>query len=305
MSRRYFSAQLREELMKKTSMIVFGIVAQTFLLVGGRAAADTIVFADATGSVINSQVAVAGTSYNADWYLPSGTPQGFMLLQHGFSRGCGNLRNTSINIMRQGVMLLCLNASMSGGNPSLGAALGDLMANRSLTPPNGKPLPLRYIVGGHSAGGHFASAVGKRLVERGYAQFAGAVLADPVAAGGFTDNLNAISAGGSRPVLAITANASACNSLNNANGALRGLGNPFVGVQLTRLSTHNDVEGGNGDIVAQLACGFPQSINIGYMQVLSAAWARDLAYGTYTATYYPGGSYLQTLISQGRAKKIK
>mgnify|MGYP000562736213 CR=1 FL=1 len=39
------------------------------------------------------------------------------------------------------------------------------------------------IVGGHSAGGHFASAVGARLAQVGYPYLKGAVLFDPVAAG--------------------------------------------------------------------------------------------------------------------------
>ena len=60
----------------------------------------------------------------------------------------------------------------------------------------------------------------------------GAVLFDPVAADGFSANLKAISAGGSRPVLSVAARPSVINLSNNSFGALKDLSNTFVGVQL-------------------------------------------------------------------------
>ncbi len=268
-------------------------------------AADTVVYQDSQGQVVNSQLTLGGTSYNVDWFLPTSNATTLMTWQHGFSRGCGNLRNTGINIMHQGIMLLCLNADMQGGNPTLGAALGDALVDRVLTPPAPASLPERYIVSGHSAGGHFASEVGRRIVDRGYGNFLGAILFDPVAAGGFTDNLNAISGDAARAVYAITAIGSPCNSFNNAEGALTGLPNPFVGLYLTTNSSHVDVEDGNTDTLMQITCGFVQSFNVTYLQTLSAAWARDLAIGTRTADYYPGGSYVSSLISEGRAQFLK
>lgn len=268
-------------------------------------AADTVVYQDSQGQVINSQLTVGGSSYNVDWFVPTTSATTLMTFQHGFSRGCGNIRNTGINVMHQGVMLLCLNADMQGGNPGLGAALGDALVDRVINPPAPASLPARYIVSGHSAGGHFASAVGRRIVERGYGDFVGAILFDPVAAGGFTENLNAISASGTRAVYAITAIGSPCNSFSNAEGALTGLPNPFVGLYLTTNSSHVDVEDGNTDTLMQITCGFVQSFNVTYLQTLSGAWAKDLSNGTTTADYYPGGSYVSSLISQGRAEFLK
>ncbi|MER6175183.1 hypothetical protein [Streptosporangium sp. NPDC001681] len=43
-----------------------------------------------------------------------------------------------------------MDADMSNGNPALGNRLG----SRAITPPNGRALPVNYVVGGHSAGGH-------------------------------------------------------------------------------------------------------------------------------------------------------
>jgi pimeloyl-ACP methyl ester carboxylesterase len=254
-------------------------------------------FSSSLGQCINTQLTVGGTSYNVDWYLPNAAASGLMTLQHGFSRGCGNLRNTSKAIMEKGVMVLCLNADVSGGNPTLGQALGETLNARNLTPPQGKPLPVTYIVGGHSAGGHFATAVGARLAALGYPALAGTILFDPVASGGFTDNLEAISASGSRPVLVVAARPSAANLFNNAFGALQQIANPYVGLQLVWSgyffgipyggSCHTDVEGENGDIVGNLAAGCtPDSTQVARLRDFGSNWARDLATGTRTAAYY-------------------
>ncbi|WP_426572128.1 alpha/beta hydrolase [Aquihabitans sp. McL0605] len=254
-------------------------------------------FSSTAGTCVNSQLTVAGTSYSVDWYLPNGTATGLMLLQHGFSRGCGNLRSTSKAVMAKGVMVLCLNADMSGGNPALGNALGDLLASRALTPPAGKALPVGYIVGGHSAGGHFASVVGARLAARNYAGLKGAVLFDAVAGSGFSANLQAISAGGTRPVLEIAARPGAINLNNNSFGALKDLPNTFVGVQLVWSgfffgipyggSCHTDVEGENGDAIGNTAAlCVPNSTVVARLRDLGSTWAKDLAAGTRTTGYW-------------------
>lgn len=289
----------------KKSAIGLALSVATFALAGR--AADIVVYQDATGKVLNTQTTVAGTSWNADWYLPDATPIGLMTVQHGFSRGCGNLRDVSINLMHQGIMVMCLNAPMSGGNPSLGQALGDLIADGKLLPPDNRPLPTKFVVGGHSAGGHFASVVGKRLADRGAAGFKGAVLFDPVAASGFTDNLIGISAGGTRGVFALTSNSNLCNQFNNAHGALRTISNPFTGVQLTRKSTHVDSEGYNTDFLGYSAClqASPNGTNIQIVKDMSGVWAADLLNGTRNPDHYPGGNYITTHQKWGNLKPIK
>lgn len=291
--------------------LLHGLVMAATLLPAGSWA-DTVVYEAADGKVTNSKLSVAGKSYSVDWYVPNGPATTVMLYQHGFSRGCGNHRNTSLNIMRQGVMVLCMNASMSGGNPSLARAYADVIASRNTFAPDGRPVPLNVIVAGHSAGGHFATEVGKRLVETGYPFLKGAVLFDPVAQSGFTNNLMAISMNGTRPVLAVTANSGVCNSFNNAYGALRQLqvfaksaGNSsFVGVQLTANSTHVDSEGDNTDFIGYSACFnlAPKAENTGILRTLSATWVSDIANGTYDNRYYPNGAVIGQLIA---AKKVK
>ncbi|WP_104106271.1 alpha/beta hydrolase [Nocardioides sp. 616] len=254
-------------------------------------------YSSSTSSCVNTQIVVDGASHSADWYLPSGSASALMVLNHGFSRGCGNLRGTSKAIAEKGVMVLCVNGDMTAGNPELAAALGDLMTQRALTPPAGKPLPRRYVVGGHSAGGHFASELGSRLDANGYNNFAGAILFDPVAAGGFTANLQAISDGGKRPVLAVTARPSVTNLFNNSAEALIGLANPYVGIQLvwskytlgipTGGSCHIDVEGENTDAIGVIGAGCSaNATQTARLRDFGSSWAKDLATGSRTSAYY-------------------
>jgi pimeloyl-ACP methyl ester carboxylesterase len=254
-------------------------------------------YSSSSSTCVNTQITIAGESHSADWYLPSGTASALMVLNHGFSRGCGNLRGTSKAIAEKGVMVLCVNGDMTAGNPALAQALGDLMTQRALTPPSGKVLPHRYLVGGHSAGGHFASELGARIDANGYNDFAGAILFDPVASGGFTANLEAISDGGARPVLAVTARPSVINLFNNSADALIGLSTNYVGIQLvwskyvlgmpTGGSCHIDVEGENTDVigVAGALCS-PSSTQTARLRDFGSAWAKDLATGSHTSAYY-------------------
>jgi pimeloyl-ACP methyl ester carboxylesterase len=254
-------------------------------------------YTSSSSTCVNTQIVIAGESHSADWYLPNGAASALMVLQHGFSRGCGNLRGTSKAIAEKGVMVLCVNGDMTAGNPALADALGDLMTARTLAPPSGKALPQRYLVGGHSAGGHFASELGARIDANGYADFAGAILFDPVASGGFSANLEAISDAGARPVLAVTARPSVINLFNNSAEALVGLSTSYVGIQLvwskyvlgmpTGGSCHIDVEGENTDVigVAGALCS-PSSTQTARLRDFGSAWAKDLATGSHTAAYY-------------------
>lgn len=254
-------------------------------------------YSSTSSKCINTQIVIDGTSHSADWYLPQGQASALMVLNHGFSRGCGNLRGTSKAIAEKGVMVLCLNGDMTAGNPALAADLGDLMTQRALTPPTGKALPQRYIVGGHSAGGHFASALGARIDANGYSHLAGAILFDPVAAGGFTANLEAISDNAARPVLAVTARPSVTNLFNNSAEALVGLDNKFVGIQLvwnkytlgipSGGSCHIDVEGENTDLIGVLGAGCSANqTQTARLRDFGSTWAKDLATDTRTPAYY-------------------
>ncbi|WP_122818352.1 alpha/beta hydrolase [Nocardioides pantholopis] len=275
------------------------LVAATLVGAAPAAHADAACnnYSSSSSTCVNSTLSIAGTSYSVDWYLPNGTASALMVFQNGFSRNCAHLRGSSKAIAEKGVMVLCINADMTAGNPDLAAQVGDLLKARTFAPPAGRPLPARYIAGGHSAGGHFASALGARLDANGYPNFAGAILFDPVAASGFTANLEAISDGGARPVLAVTARPSVTNLFNNSAEALVGLDNPYVGIQLVWEkyvagipvggSCHIDVEGENTDVIGVVGAGCSaNATQTARLRDFGSTWARDLATGTRTGAYY-------------------
>ena len=63
-----------------SSLASFFKVGCVALLLGAGAAsrADTVVFQDSTGKVVNTTLNVGGSSYSVDWYLPSGTASALM-----------------------------------------------------------------------------------------------------------------------------------------------------------------------------------------------------------------------------------
>lgn len=281
--------------------------------VADPAAAETEAAPEA-GSIVKAPLTLGNKTYTAFWHLPAGEPLGFIQVQHGFSRNCNHQRDTIARFMNQGLMAMCLNADMSGGNPALADKLAAALV-AGLTAPDGRPVPEKIVVAGHSAGGHFASRLGWTLASLAPQRLVGAVLFDPVAAdSSFTTHLRGVSAAGQRPVLAVSANAGACNAQNNAYPALRLVqadalaagGDGFVGLQLTDRSTHVDSEGNNTDLLGWTACfqGKPRPVNTGTLRDLTSTWARDQVTGLRTPAAYPGGSGVETLIAAGDAVLI-
>lgn len=251
-------------------------------------AADERVAPTAAGRFMQARLSIDEVGIDADWYLPAGNAAALLILQHGYTRDCANLRGTSMQLMEHGLMVLCLNAQMSGGNPLLADALAALLA-AGLTAPDGQAVPRQIIVGGHSAGAAFAARVGWRLAQAAPGRLLGALFFDPVASGNFARFLLAISDAGSRPVLAISARPGGCNVQSNALPALRLVRRAaldaghdgFVGVMLTDRSTHVDVEGSDTTAFAVRACGqgAPLPANTAALRRLASEWALVMAVG--------------------------
>lgn len=261
----------------------------------------------ARARIVYGTLAIGGADYAVEWYVPDATPVALMTVQHGFARQCANVRGTGLALADRGLLGLCVNANLAGGNPALAEALATTLLAGATAP--GVAQPQRFVAGGHSAGGHFASRLGWALAQQAPARLAGAVLFDPVAANdSFTTNVLAIAAAGQRPVLAINANASSCNAQNNADPALRAValagGDGFVGLQLIDRSSHVDVEGRDTNLAGTLPCGRPLRANTDALRTLAGAWAADAAAGTRDPAYYPGGSYVQGLVGAGQARPI-
>ncbi len=253
--------------------------------------------------VVDTRLTVAGADYGVEWTLPAGPPVALLSLQHGFLRQCSELRGTARQIAARGLLVMCIDADMARGNPALADALA-LALTTGLTDSGGRALPDRIIVGGHSAGAVFAARLGRQLDRLAPGRLRGALLFDPVAVPGFAEDLLALSAGGRRPVRAVTANASGCNAQNNALPALRALHGGFVGLQLVDRSTHIDAEGDDTSALAVLACGQPLAANVETLRTLAAQWAEDMARDVTTPAFYPGGSFVEGLRAAGRAASI-
>lgn len=250
-------------------------------------AGDACAVTESEVTCIEQSVDLAGSPRDVVWYVPSVPASALMLVEHGFARSCAHLHGTAESIAARGLLVLCLDEDMTAGNPALAADLAESLAGRTLEPPDGVSLPDRYIVGGHSAGGHFAALVGAGLALRGYPDLAGAVLFDPVAAEGFSAALRTVSASGTRPVLSIAARPSLVNLFDNSFGALASLGAGFVGLQLLGGSCHVDAEGEDTDLIGIAGAGcVPDPVQTARLRDFAGTWAADLATGTRTASHY-------------------
>lgn len=231
------------------------------------------------GSIVVAPIDLDAQQRLAHWYLPAGEATGLVVFQHGFTRRCANLRETTRRFMAAGLMALCIDAPMAGGNPALADSLARALAG-GLAAPGGRAVPGRIVVAGHSAGAVFAVTLGATLDAIAPERLAGALLFDPVAGEGFEAGLRAVAAGGRRPVLALLAPPHRCNAGSNALPALRRLeqetrdaGSGTVAVvPLAEGATHADVEGKDTDALAEWACGRVWPSHTEMLRVLAIAW---------------------------------
>jgi pimeloyl-ACP methyl ester carboxylesterase len=126
------------------------------------------------------RVTIGGTGRRVEWWLPEGEAPALVTVHHGFARNCGAVRETARQIARRGLMTLCVDATMAGGNPALADALAAALLAGLITP-QARVLPQAIVVSGHSAGASFAIRLGRTLAALAPERVAGAVLFDPVA----------------------------------------------------------------------------------------------------------------------------
>jgi hypothetical protein len=255
---------------------------------------------------------------SAEWHLPppaAGAPRGLVTLQHGFMRQCHHLRGTAAAIARTGLATLCLNTTVTGGNPALAGSLADALAAGQIRLPDGREPPGRIVVAGFSAGAHFAVVLGARLAEVAPARVVGAVLLDPVAGRAFEPALERLSGRGERPVLSLAAKSDGCNARHNAHPALRRMAEAaraagredFAGVVFGERSTHMDAEGEDTDWLAFLACGrlWPDASIVSALRNLAAAWSIDLIEGRRSGPAWPGGAMLEASLRPGTVQLLR
>ncbi|MEU4237312.1 hypothetical protein [Actinoplanes sp. NPDC026619] len=158
------------------------------------------------------------------------------------------------------------------------------------------------MIAGHSAGGEAVTYVANRLRTSFPAAFAKVKfvqLLDPVTSPSGTNMPTALAglATTSTPIYAISSPPYLANSQASGTVALTaGLDRAFLGVRLTSGS-HCDAEGASTNFLCTLLGGSSKAKNVTALQTFAVNWAADAVAGTTTATYYPGGTYYQGLLT--------
>ncbi|BBH71514.1 hypothetical protein ACTI_81990 [Actinoplanes sp. OR16] len=275
----------------------------------------------------------AGSTLNqdADWFFPATTtPAALVYLQHGFSRSntnvadlarkyqaagflvftpalpSSNLYGCTVNNTGNNTAFLNNVAALLGSSGALGASYAAAAATAGRS---GTTLPSSLVLAGHSAGGEAVTHIANRLRTAYPATFSALKflqLLDPVKSPSGTnmaDGLTGLS-GTSLPILTISSPPYLSNS--NASGTVElqnRIDRPFLGVRLT-TGSHCDAEGATTNFLCTLTGGASKAPNVSALQTLAVNWARDAVSGTTTATYYPGGSYYQGLLTSAVIETI-
>ncbi|GAA0595531.1 alpha/beta hydrolase [Actinomadura livida] len=285
-------------------------------------------------TTVEIRCAFTTLNQSADWYFPSGSPQGLVWLQHGFARANDHVADLASRYAAAGYLVFaptlpsanlfgCTlqnignNTAFLGNVADLFAKMGDPSdkLGRSFARAKaeaGRPglaLPGSLVFSGHSAGGEAVSYVAGRLrtdSAAGWARLRGLVLLDPVKSflgDNLGTGLRAVDGTG-RMVRTISAPDGTCNNGGSGTDAVQaGVHAPFVGVRLPG-GAHTDAEGASTDAVGTIACGTPKAENIAVLQTFAVAWATDAFKGTQTPAYLPGGSYFQTQLGAGRIQTL-
>lgn len=266
---------------------------------------------------IDIPCAVGALHQHADWYLPAGTPRALVWLQHGFARTDANVASLAESFANAGYLVFAPSlpfvdlagctlqnlgdntgfldnvAYLFGTATDPSAPLAHSLARATDTagrPELGMPGQLIFI--GHSAGAEAIEYVAHRLhttYPGTWPALRGLVLLDPVKS--FLGNNTERALGDldttDIPILTISSPPSLCNSLGSGTAAVQQLlHRPYVGIRIGS-GVHTDAEGASGDLLGDLLCGTPESVNISTLRTLAIGWTGDFITGTRTADYYP------------------
>ncbi|WP_436534232.1 alpha/beta hydrolase [Actinoplanes sp. HUAS TT8] len=267
---------------------------------------------------------------DADWYFPAtSTPKALVYLQHGFSRSGANVADlarryqaagflvfaptlpsadiygcTVNNLGNNTVFLKSVAAWIGQAGDSGGALATSYAAAARTAGRSGSKLPTSYILAGHSAGGEAVTYIADILrttYPGAFANLKYLQLLDPVKSivgDNMATGLHGL-AGTSLPIRAISSPPYLANS--NASGTAEltsDIDRDFLGVRLT-TGSHCDAEGASTNVLCTLTAGTSKAQNVAALQTLAVNWAVDAADGTTTGSYYPGGTYYQSLLGGG------
>jgi len=262
----------------------------------------------------------SGTSVAANWFFPvDAEPAGLIWMQHGFARNKDVVADLSAAFARRGYVVVAPTlGSFSGcaiNTPEMRAAVAEAVLDTGPTSAlqqsadtaatslgrTPAPLPDRFVLSGHSAGGALATAAaGIVASDPDPAQrerLAGVVLLDPVENGSaMTDALATLD---DVAVLTVSAPPDSCNAQASGTAVLLTERTGFVGVTLS-TGCHCDAEGATTNFLCTFTCGTPSTDNANLLKTMAADWADDMLRGErVNDTYYPEGTGLAALATEG------
>lgn len=235
-----------------------------------------------------------GTTVDALWYVPNQdtAPEGLVYLQHGFFRNNRAMSALAVEIAERTnsvVVAPTLSSNFLTGNgcwingEPMQQAVAELFEDdraaltaSAFAAGYAAPLPRRFVLSGHSAGGGLAVTVAALL--RDDDDLAGVVMFDGVTSRErMAASLTALPL--DLQVLQIAAPPSAWNAFGEATDTLVVFRpGQFVGV-LLEGGTHIDSEGSSSDPLARLLVGTPRPANVAAVPVLAAQWITTLLDG--------------------------
>jgi hypothetical protein len=167
------------------------------------------------------------------------------------------------------------------------------------------PLPDRLVFVGHSAGVEAVEYVAEHLHARhpaAFAQLRGIVSEDGVKSffGSNTDDALSGLAGTAMLIYATASQSYLCNGFQSGTKAIEQhlAGRAFLGVNVP-TGVHGDALGPSSPWYENLACGFPQQVNVDAVWQLTQGWITDMIAGTTTPDFYPGGGLYTALQNAG------
>lgn len=249
----------------------------------------------------------AGVVVQADWYKPSGTPNGLVWLQHGYGGSKANVaelagviaRNTGAVVVAPSISAVNRGDGCWLLGPQMEQAVARMFADRralqtSASAAGAGTLPEAAVLAGHSAGGNLAlTAAGYGAPVRAVVMFDGAAGSDDHGQQA-ADALAALGADGI-PVLDVASEPhNACPNRQPwlyhdvRDSLVEARPGRFVGVYLTG-GRHMDALG-YSEWGAMLLCGWSAGENVAAAQQLGSDWIGSALSGTGDWQRVPDGN---------------
>ncbi|WP_436529354.1 alpha/beta hydrolase [Actinoplanes sp. HUAS TT8] len=286
--------------------------------------------ASAAATVVTNTVDVpcgSGTLHPAaDWYFPATTsPKALVYLQHGFSRSKSNMAALAGKYQADGFLVFAptlpssnssgCTVNNTGSNPAFLAGVAawfgsptsnlatSYAAAATTAGRTGSTLPTKFVLAGHSAGGDAVTYVAgliKTTYPAAFTNLRYLQLLDPVKSPSGTNMATGLAALASTSLPIYTISSPPYTANSNASGTAQLItslpSRTFLGVRLT-TGSHCDAEGSSTNFLCTLTAGSSKAANVTALQTLAVAWTNDAVAGTMTSSYYPGGTYYQSLLT--------